>query len=41
MAGGMGSVVEKEEEVWAGRWVGRWRVVAVVHLVGVRVLVVR
>ena len=34
-------MVEKEEEVGAGRWVGGRRVVAVVHLVVVRVLVVR
>ena len=34
-------MVEKEEEVGAGRWVGGRRVVAVVHVVGVRVLVVR
>ena len=34
-------VVEKEEEVGAGWWVGGRRVVAVVQLVGVRVLVVR
>ena len=41
MAGGAGSVVEKEEEVGAGRWVGGRRAVAVVQLVGVRVLVVQ
>ena len=34
-------MVEKEEEVGAGRWVGGRRVVAVVQLVGMRVLVVR
>ena len=34
-------MVEKEEEVGVGRWVGGRRVVAVVQLVGVRVLVVR
>ena len=39
MAGGGGSVVE--EVVGAGRWVGGRRVVAVVQLVGMRVLVVQ
>ena len=41
MAGGEGRVVEKEGEVGAGRWEGGRRVVAVVQLVGVRVLVVQ